>query len=294
MFENTFVLITLILIGYFSKRFNFLKKEDGKVLTKILLYFMLPVLILGNFSKTNINMNFIYFSLSSFIMLTLFLIIGYFILLFLKLNKKTSKSFLIMFGSFWGATLAYPFILSNYGEIGFSKFLFYDLILTFFIVTVLNYIAVSDKKFNLKNNLFKLLKNPMFIALPIALILNLLNFQSSFTDKLFEIIPSGIILIGLLIVGLNLDFNISDFKLPLFLISLKLIIGIILAYFVIYLFNFQGMDKSIILIAGTLPPSLMAMIYSEQYNLDTKFVANTLSLGLPISLIVMSIIVYIF
>ncbi|NQZ85272.1 MAG: AEC family transporter, partial [Nanoarchaeales archaeon] len=163
-----------------------------------------------------------------------------------------------------------------------------------FIVTVLNYIAVSDKKFNLKNNLFKLLKNPMFIALPIALILNLLNFQSSFTDKLFEIIPSGIILIGLLIVGLNLDFNISDFKLPLFLISLKLIIGIILAYFVIYLFNFQGMDKSIILIAGTLPPSLMAMIYSEQYNLDTKFVANTLSLGLPISLIVMSIIVYIF
>jgi len=280
------ILLTIISIGYVTKRLEVFKKEDAQPFSTVLIDLMLPALIIATFSKIDITSQLGLMSLSSFIILSVLLIFGWVVAK--KYERKTSKTFTLLMGTYWGATLAFPFILGTFGEEGFKIFVFYDVVQALFMSTIIPFIA--EGKQSSFAGLKKLIKNPLFISLVIALSFNLFKISTPFTDELFTLISKGIVFIGLLIVGLNLELHVEQWKKPLFIISTKIILGFILGIILATAFGFSGLHRTILLLAATLPPSLMAMIFSQKYHLDKKLAANTLTLALPISIVVMTLI----
>jgi hypothetical protein len=280
------ILLTIIAIGYGSKKLGLLKKEDAQPLSVLLIDIMLPALIITSFSQVEITKSLGLMSLSACIILSILFLLGW--ILSRHKNKKTAKTFTLLMGTYWGATLAFPFILGVYGEAGFQIFVFYDIVQAVVVSTFVP-LLVEGKK-NIGESLSRLARNPLFLSLIIALVMNLFNFSSDFTDRLFDLISQGITFVGLMIVGLNLEFQVDRWKSPLFIIGTKIIIGFTLALSLAALFGFTGLQRTILILAATLPPSLMAMIFSQKYHLDTKLAANTLTLALPISIGVMTVV----
>lgn len=130
-----------------------------------------------------------------------------------------------------------------------------------------------------------LFKNPLFVSFLFALILNLCRISTLFTDQLLSIISEGIVFLGLIIVGLNLEIHLDQWGRSLLLIFIKTLLGLSLAILLASIFKLTGLEKTILIIASILPPSLMAMIFAEKYNLDKRLTANTLTLALPLSII---------
>lgn len=280
------ILLTIIGIGYFTKQVGVLKKEDAQPLSTVLIDLMLPALIILTFSKTDITAQLGFMSLGAFVVLSILLFIGW--LVSRNYERKAAKTFTMLMGTYWGATLAFPFILGTFGDEGFKIFVFYDVVQAFFMSTIIPFIAEGKK--SLFEGVKKLMKNPLFISLIIALLFNFFKISTPFTDELFSQISKGIIFIGLMIVGLNLELHVEQWKKPLSIIITKTILGFTLGFLLSELFGFSGLHRTILILAATLPPSLMAMIFSQKYHLDKNLAANTLTLALPISIVVMTLI----
>ncbi len=286
MFEIQFILLIIICLGFLSKRIGLLKKEDAKPLTTILINFMLPALIIGTFSKTELSFEQGLMSLSAFIIFTFLLLAGW--LMSRNFSFKTGKTVIISMGTYWGATLAYPYILGTFGQEGFEIFVFYDLVPAFLNTTLIPYICQQQK--TIRKGLVKTIKNPLFLSLVVAFILNVFNVNWPFLDDLTNIIGKGLVFLGLLIVGLNLELKIDQFGRPLLVIFSKTLIGMILGLSLATIFGFNGLERTILILAATLPPSLMIVIFSEEFDLDKKLAANTLTLALPVSILIMTLI----
>ncbi len=284
-FQIQFILLALIALGYLSKKLGVLKHEDAQPLSAILINFMLPALIISNFATSNINAQLGLMTLSAVLILFPLLGIGW--LISRKYEVNTARTVILLMGSYWGATLAFPFIIATFGQEGLKIFLFYDLIQALLIPTIIPLIAQGSVK-SFKPIL--LLKNPLFMALIIGLGMNYLKLSIPFATELLNTISSGTVFIGLLIVGLNLELKVDQWKRPLFIIIVKTIVGLALALLVVWIFKFEGIYRSIIILAATLPPSLMVVIFSQKYNLDKKLAANTLTIALPISIFVMTLV----
>jgi len=100
----------------------------------------------------------------------------------------------------------------------------------------------------------------------------------------------GIVFVGLVIVGLHLELRVSEWKKPLSLLVIKTVVGFILALLLAELFQFTGLTKTILVLSATLPPSLMVVIFAETEHLDAELAANTLTLALPLSIVVMTVV----
>ena len=75
MFEIQFLLLTIIGIGYLTKRLKILKKEDSKPLSTVLMDIMLPALVIANFSKAELKPEMGIMTLSGIIILGILLLL---------------------------------------------------------------------------------------------------------------------------------------------------------------------------------------------------------------------------
>ena len=289
MIANILPLIGIIILGYSLKKFDIIKKEEGKTFSTLLINVILPALIILNFSQLEFSLNYLKIMLASAIVILILFGFGFVFSKTFGFDKKTTKSTVIIFSCMWGATIGFPFVLQNFGNEGFTRILIFDLVNTIFILTVLHYIASSHKN-SIKKNLSNVLKTPLIISLFVAIIINILNINITFLTGFLNIITKTTIFIGLLIVGLNFEFKITQFKYPIIILSLKYLIGIIFGLIFAKIFGITGLDKTILIIGTSLPPTLMAMIYAQQYDLNKELVASTLTLGLISGIIIISLV----
>ena len=285
--EKTLPLIIIFLIGYFLKRKGVLEKKDSKVFSKLLINLVIPVVIINSFSTINLKGDLIYLPISALIIVSLLTILGYLFAGTLKLKGKTRGAFITAFPTLEGGTIGYAFMLAAFGELGLSRIVLFDFANAIFLFTVVYFISCSFGKssVNLKEPFVKFLKTPLVWAIFIGLFLNIVGFQNVFLANLFETIGGGILLLVMLMLGLEFHPKISSFKLPALTILLKTSVGLSLGLLVSIIFGLSGIERIAVIIGASLPPSIITLIFSEENNLDTEYVANLLSIALPFSLI---------
>lgn len=258
--EKTLSLIVIFLIGYFLKRRGVLEKKDAKIFGKLLINLVIPVVIISSFSNINLEASLIYLPISAFI--TVFPILE-------------------------GGTIGYAFMLAAFGELGLSRIILFDFANAIFLFTVVYFISGSfgKNKINLKESFVKFLKTPLIWAIFIGLSLNIIGFQNIFLTNLFETISGSILLLVMLMLGLEFHPKISSFKLPALTILLKTSVGLSLGLLISMIFGLTGVERIAVIVGASLPPSIITLIFSEENNLDTEYVASLLSIALPFSLI---------
>jgi predicted permease len=89
----------------------------------------------------------------------------------------------------------------------------------------------------------------------------------------------GILVMAML--GFEFTPNNQLFKLPLAIYLIKTLIGLLAGLGIAFLLGISGDMRIVIVLAATLPPSIMTLIFARENNLDTEIIANTLSIALP-------------
>ena len=100
---------------------------------------------------------------------------------------------------------------------------------------------------------------------------------------------SALLLLVTVLLGLEFEFSLNSFKFPLLNIILKTFFGLCIGLLLSFLFHLNGIDKVTVLVASTLPPSILNIVLATDYDLDVQYTADLLPLAILIGILFTSI-----
>ncbi|MCK5473921.1 MAG: AEC family transporter [Candidatus Aenigmarchaeota archaeon] len=290
--ENTVPLVIIFLIGYFFKKIKILKSKDSKVFSKLLMYVVIPAVIIDSFSRATIDASLIYLPISGLLVVITLTILGFLFAHVLKLDKIKKGAFVTTFPTLEGGTLGYAFMLSVFGAEGLSRLILFDISNAFYLFTVVYFISgrFGGNNTKITDALMDLIKTPLIWAMVVGLFLNFIGFQNVVVSNIFDMIGRSLLFLVMLMLGLEFHPEIKYFKLPMLEIFLKTACGFGIGVLLSSFFGFTELERATVIIGASLPPSFITLIFAKENGLDTKYVANLISIALPIGMLFMFLI----
>ena len=289
-------LILIIPIGYSLKKIGLFKTEDTEVLNKIIINLLLPAIVFGAFSKLVITREVLILPLSSLIIILSLFVVGLMISKLFKFDKKLAGSFTILFSSMEGGLIAYPLFFLLFEEQGLATFALWDISNAIVVFTLLYFWACKsgNEDVNFLQSIRMMFTCPIPIAIALGLMFNFLNISSELLNNLLIPIGNAAPAIIMLTLGIAMEPKLKNLKLPIITILSKTIIGGLLGLLVVEVFAFQGLYKLATIVGSTLPAPPLIYVFASEQNLEKEYVANYLSIALPIGIVVASLIFWVF
>ncbi|NOR85011.1 hypothetical protein GQ473_02745 [archaeon] len=291
--EQILPLIVIFLIGYFFKLKNILAKKDSEIFGKLLMYLVIPAIIIDSFSKMVIDRSLIYLPIAGLITVMSLTVFGFLFARILGLEKKIKGAFVTTFPTLEGGNIGYPFMFLIFGATGLSYVILFDIANAFWLFTVVYFISgrMGGNNTQIKSALNDLVRAPIIWAIVIGLFLNVIGFSNVLFSNILESIGGGLLLLVMLMLGLEFEPKIKSIKLPFVEIIIKTIVGFGIAVGLSSLFGFVGLTRIVFILWATLPPSVVTLVFAQENKLDTKYIANLLSIAIPIWFVFVSVII---
>ncbi|MFH1408794.1 MAG: AEC family transporter [Nanoarchaeota archaeon] len=291
---NTLIPVLLIMpLGYLLKRVGLFKTDDTKILNKIILNVLLPAIVFSAFLQLELKKELLLLPLSGFIIILSLFFISIIIGRTFSWERRLKGSFTMLFASMEGGLIAYPLFLILFKEEGLATIALWDIANTIVVFTLLYFWACKcggSRKGQAKDAFKKVVTCPIPIAMVLGLMFNTLHINLDFLNSIISYLGNATPAIIMLTLGIAMEPSLKTMKLPLITIISKTIIGGLLGLLVSSLFHFTGLWRLVTIVAATLPAPAVMYVFASEQKLDKRFVANYLSLALPIGVIVASII----
>lgn len=290
------VSLFIIAIGYLIKRLQIIGVNEGKVLSKLILYVTFPAVILDTVVSLQIT--------PSLIFLPLFPIAFSLILLFVAfqtLKNKTNALKGVAFMALCGFNIglfAYPIIEAIWGKRGLQHIAMFDLgnaVVILCISYALGFIYSpvrnsSGDKISFPA-IFKLfIKSVPLISYGLAFLLNLLeiSFPPLVSNLVGTIARANMTLVLLLLgIYLNLNFDKKTLKPVIYILLARYTLGLILGLVLYHFLPFSDMYRTIALVALILPIGLTIIPYSDEFGYDPKLPGVLANLTIVVSFMLM-------
>lgn len=293
----TNIIIPLLLLMTVGYMLNQIFSFDLSTLSKLNLYFYIPVLVFTKIYETSLN-----FKLFSYILLFLGIQVSflygfsYTMAWIFKFNKKLRSSFL-------NST-----ILINAGNFGIPVnglvFAHDPLAMAVHIIvmTIQNFLTFSLGIMNAKateasiiQGLKEYIKSPIFFALLLGLLGNVLNVEiPSFFKSPIWSIADGFFVFALITFGAQIAFkNIRGFFIPLLAsVLIRLVLSPLLAFSIITLLQLEGVVAASLFIASALPTSRNSSIIALHYENHPDFAAQVVLLSTLLGSLTITFVIY--
>ena len=287
LFEVLFPVFFIVGIGYFLGRKN--PKFDTTFITNYSGNFGAPALFIFAISSSGVSYNvFSEYFIYAVIALTSFALIGVIFLFFLKkdISRELPPYFLPNTGN-----MGIPICLFAYGTLGMGVAAAISSLVILLHFTI--NIFLASKKFDIKI----ILKSPPTYAVIVAV------FFLYFDLEMPKVVINTVMLLGYaMIVLILMSLGVSLTQLKVF--SLKdsiissigrVIIGPIIGFLIIKIFNLSGFAAGVLLIQSAMPSAILTYLVAEMYS--PKKVVDSISSMIVVStlmsLITVPIIVFI-
>ena len=312
MLEKILPLVIIFVAGYLLKKLKVLKSEDTKVLGKLLANLVLPAIVFKSLYTAEIEQNLIYLPVAALFVVSSLTLIAWLGLRFFQFDHLTKGALLTTFPTFEGGVVGYPFMLLTFGELGLSRIVLFDMAQAVFLFTVVYFISCQhldwvcwgnpstplgqfgQTKFDIKQGIGNLLKTPIIWAIILSLFLKIIGFNNSLLLDSLSIIENSFFFLVLILLSLEFNLDLSYFKLCLLTTLAKTFCGAALGWLAAIIFGFTGIERVAVIVGSSLPPSMLTLVFAEKNNLDTKFVANLLSIALPFSCLFLTLFLRLF
>ncbi len=290
-----FPIILIFAVGYLLKIFKIFTKNHADIFLKLVFYIAIPALFLISFSNVQLHGKYALLPVSSaLIILTIYLI-----------SSFTGKLFILprqSFGTFLVGTMILnvgfllPYIIAVYGDEGLARILIFDFSNGFLAYTFVYFIACKYGKndYNKKLLFKKFIFATPFWALIIGIIINLTDTKIpmpayNFLEQL------GNLMIPLLMLSIGIYFTPKAVKVfPMITaIIIRSGVGFLLGYLLVLLFGFEGLTKSIVLIASAAPIGFNTLTFASMEKLDKEFAASMVSFSILAGLIFVPVLIFI-
>ncbi|MBP2072689.1 MULTISPECIES: AEC family transporter [Thermoanaerobacterium] len=288
--------IIIIFLGYAVKKMKFLPNETGKVLNNFIIYITLPASIAKVFFTTKVSTNLFILTFSGFVMGFITFLIGLLIFKNANLKKETKGTLMISLCGYNIGLFAFPFIQQIYGSNGLLHIAMFDMgnsFNVFGIAYIAAYVFSQSSKIDIKKVLKKILYFVPFDTYIIAFTLNILGFKfPSLIVNLVEQISLPNTTLALFVIGYFLDFNLDKDELVSLIkgLIIKYIPGIVLFITLPLFFSTASMTIKAIMLGSIMPTALVAVIYSDERNLNVKLASIFITSTTIITIIFMSLI----
>jgi len=287
--NKVIVNLLLIAVGYLIKRVGLVRKEDARILNRIVLYITLPAVNLRVISETEL-------SWELFILPVMMLIAGLIMSRTgrwrgraLGLTKGDLGTFAISFTGVM-ASLAYPFAEAAFGAEGVRTVAISDLgnaIVIFGIAYALSFRYSQNGEFDARQVLKKVLTFFPLLAFLIAVVLNLLCVDvCGLPGGLIDALGAMNSPLMLLSLGIYLDLDVSRSELKVLGTQLlwKYALGAAVSVAGLLLLPFTGATRAMAFLLPLMPTSLSTLLYSVERDLNPRLAAMLISLTMLVSL----------
>lgn len=300
LFKQIAQLFLMILMGYIIVKTKLLKGEDSKVLSKIILYLIIPAVIINAFQvdySPNVTKGLITACIASIILQFLLLFVTY---IMQKMFHLDSVEFTSAYYSNSG-NLIVPLVTYILG----GKWVVYGCVfmsvLLFFIWSQGKNMISREKGINLKKILLNI--NMISVFLGVILFFTKIRFPEIINNTLSSvggmIGPLSMIVTGMLIAEVNLKDIFTNKRVYLVTV-LRLIIQPLIALAVINLLGMRGWhpqgDKIILItyLAAITPCASTVTQMCQVYGNDSKYASAINVMTTLLSIITMPVFVYLY
>jgi predicted permease len=290
-------LFSLILLGYLSRFFDFLREGDDRVFSSYLYYIGLPALLIVDLSELVYNketLNYIYINMIPLsTVLILILLIG------LIFRIKKDRLFLLI-------------ILSSFGNLGFFGLAFVEFafktieaeryaalsissINTFgFIISIVLLESYGKSEFRrilLQKIIKNLSKNPLIISIILGIFFSISNITiPSPISSSLHMVGSSVAPIAIFMLGVSIyGKEYKDLLEASLLSSIRLIMIPSIAFFVSRYFNLSTLESSIIVIMYGTPLALSMIILSQRYKFQEDKISSIILISSLVAGITMNV-----
>lgn len=288
--ETTIIaIILMVVLGYILKRIDLLKVTDIDTLNKIVINIAMPSMIFIALYKANFSI------LPQLVRMPLVGIIigscsGIFMYLLLTVKKypKKKKWALILPVSLGNtAFLGFPVTLGVFGNEGLVRAIFYD-ISSLVMFLSLSTILMFNFGGKIKDSVKSLIRFPTLWAVIVGILFNFLNIPiGEVLDITINYLAAATIPLIMISLGLSLEFKgiKKGIKSTSLVAFIKLIISPILAFFILGVLGFSGLEHSVGIIEAAMPCSMLTLVLAIENDLDFKLTTNCIIISTIFSLL---------
>ena len=293
---NILIVALYLLVGIALQKVKALPGNTAGLLNNYLIYLVLPIIAVRYIPAIELSAELFLPVLTVWI----FFLVGWALISGIgKLynwDKATLGCLILTVGLSNTSFLGFPIIEALYGVEGLKIALLVDQPGSFLLVSSLAIVVAAiygEDKLRKRDISRKILLFPPFIFFLISLAMNLLDLQVfGIAEDIMDLIALTLTPIALIAVGLQIKIKSADlFQSPL-LIGLGL--SLILAPALVYLFlgmilDFEGLVFQVTVMEIAMPPMITASIIAIRFNLKPKLASLMVGVGIPISLLTLSI-----
>jgi malonate transporter len=293
--------LLVILLGLFLKRFKLIEDHYWTGIENLCYYILFPALLIKTLATARIDST----ELLSFSGMVLFAIISMSLImlaLYPLLRRTTQMSPAAFTSLFQGATRWHGFIaLSIAGFLLGDEAVAYMAVTMAVIIPPLNVINVwvlahfANGDTGLKSVLLKLLKNPFIISCASGAFLNLSGIGlSGPIYASFDMLGSGALGMALMAVGAGLIFREVRQQRLLVLIgsTIRLLVMPALMFLGAWLFDVDGVARTVAVIAGAVPTAASAFVLARQMGGDAALMASLITVQVVLSILTLPLMIY--
>ncbi|HIE34260.1 MAG TPA: AEC family transporter [Candidatus Altiarchaeales archaeon] len=281
--------IVLVLLGFLIKNIGIVERKSADLLIKLVFYIFLPATLFYSLIRLELKPGLLILPVSAFLVALLCYGFAFIIKNLFDMNRKIEGIFLIGSGAMNQGLFAYPFFIIYLGTTGLSYVTFYDVGQAILGLTLGYYIATRYG--GKSKTYFQVIKNalyfPPLIAFFTALLLNYLNFQIQVQAILpmIETLHNCTAPLIMIALGIFLEPRMVDLK-PVFgVVFIRFVFALGAAFLIVNLIGLSDIERMTVLVASTVPPAMLTLVYAVEEELDKEFTAVLLSICICIGLV---------
>lgn len=296
MLEKTVPLLILFLIGFGLKQVGMLRKEEGKIIGTLLMHVIIPTAILTSIAHAQMTPRLGLVLLAGTATQVILLALGFALAPLLDLGESRG-AFLLSFPTLEIGTIGLAAMSVTFGATGVTLLALFDLGTAVFGSLAIPLLAslLSQQRAHhsqritgeqVRSALKQALSMPLLWAFVGGVLVNLLHVHVSLVENVLDSIANSTLFVTLLFVGMEFEWTGSVFGQPALTMYLKLMVGLSVGALVAFVLHLGGTERIAVMVAASLPASLMTVPLAQEHHLDAAFIAQQLALALPTSLLV--------
>jgi predicted permease len=288
-------IVFVFFLGYFLKLIKIVKPYSGELLLKLVFYVTLPTLTFLSVIRTTLTITHLYLPFLSIIVVGITFIIASITAKKLKLTGKTYGTFLI--GCLIMNTgFTMPFVIAAFGKEGLTIYTFFDLGNVFLIFSFIYYQAIKyGENSNSKIPLKKFLLLPPIWGLTLGTIFNLASWNiHPIIENMLTVTGEPTVFLMLLSLGIYFHPKPQNFRKILAVLSIRIGLGFLIGLFIVTVFNFSGMIRTLIILFCASPVGYNTLVFSSIEKLDEEFAASIVSISILVGIIYIPFLLFFF
>ncbi|WP_409200087.1 AEC family transporter [Methanobrevibacter sp. DSM 116169] len=288
-------IIIMVFLGFILKKINLVQEKDVDSLNKIVINLFMPCMIFNALFAADLSSisNFAFLPVVMILSATITGIIAFFILKFFNFSKEKVWSVLVTILLSNTAFLGFPVALGIFGNDGLIRAIFCDMgtLIIFLSVSFILFLVFGG---TIKEAIKKILLFPPLWAVILGISFNLLNIPiGEIPSTIITYLAGGAIPLIMISLGLSLKFDGLKWNKNMiaFTSIFKLLIFPLIAFCIINIFNFSGLEYKIALIEAAMPSGMLTMVLAITYGLDIRLTSDCVLSNTIFSLISLPIII---